>query len=69
MEVNGVLHVPSALTPAKKLPMPIGQEAGWTPEPVWTLWSREVFSSAGNWTSAVQLVEIPTGISQLIKNK
>jgi hypothetical protein len=23
-------------------PVPIGQGAGWVPEPVWTLWSREI---------------------------
>jgi hypothetical protein len=38
-------------------PVPIGQEAGWAPEPVWTLWSREKsFDSAGYQTSAVRPV-------------
>jgi len=32
MEVSGQLHVPAAL-----LPVPTGEEAGWAPEPVWTL--------------------------------
>jgi hypothetical protein len=27
-----------ALPPGKGPPVPIGEEAGWTPEPVWTFW-------------------------------
>jgi hypothetical protein len=27
---------PYRFAPEKKLPVPIGWEAGWTPEPVWT---------------------------------
>jgi hypothetical protein len=26
--------------PQKELPVPIGQEAGWTPELVWTMWKE-----------------------------
>jgi hypothetical protein len=40
-------------TPKERAPVPIGQEAGWAPKPVWTLWSREKISlaPAGNRTS------------------
>jgi len=36
MEMSGQLHVLAAL-----LPVPIEQEAEWSPEPVWTPWRRE----------------------------
>jgi hypothetical protein len=37
MGVSGQRHAPGrALPPGKGLPVPIGQEAGWAPEPVWT---------------------------------
>jgi hypothetical protein len=39
--VCGQLHASAALTPGKELLVPIGQEVGWTPEPVWTTWRRE----------------------------
>jgi hypothetical protein len=32
---------PAALYPGKNPLAPIGQEAGWTPEPFWTRWRRE----------------------------
>jgi hypothetical protein len=32
---------PGRFTPVKESPLPIGLKAGWTPEPVWTTWSRE----------------------------
>jgi hypothetical protein len=41
LELNGQIHAPAALTPAKYPPAPIGYEAGWAPEPVWMLWRRE----------------------------
>jgi hypothetical protein len=31
------LYAPEALSPGKEPPVPIGQEAGWAPEPVWML--------------------------------
>jgi hypothetical protein len=31
----------------KKLPVPIVYEAGWAPEPVWTLSWREIIFSSG----------------------
>jgi hypothetical protein len=35
--VSGQRHAPAALLPpGKGPPVPIGQEAGWAPEPVWT---------------------------------
>jgi hypothetical protein len=35
--VGGQRHAPAALYPrGKDPPVPIGQEAGWAPEPVWT---------------------------------
>jgi hypothetical protein len=35
----------------KSPPVPIGWEAGWAPEPVWTRWLRENFAApAGTWT-------------------
>jgi hypothetical protein len=37
-------------------PVPIGWEAGWAPEPVYTLWKREKSCTAGNQTWAVQPV-------------
>jgi hypothetical protein len=37
MGVSGQRHAPAALLPPGKGPqVPIGQEAGWAPEPVWT---------------------------------
>jgi hypothetical protein len=35
MVVGGQTHTPAASTPGKD-PVPIVQEAGWTPGPVWT---------------------------------
>jgi hypothetical protein len=32
---------PVASPPEKEPPVPIGKEAGWVPEPVWTLWRRK----------------------------
>jgi hypothetical protein len=37
MEVSGHFYVPAAVHPGKEPPVPIGEETGWTPEPVWTL--------------------------------
>jgi len=36
MEVSGQLHAPVGLSPGKKILVPIGYEAGWAPEPLWT---------------------------------
>jgi hypothetical protein len=46
-----------ALTPEKGPPVPIVQEAGWAPEPVWTQRLEEKsFASAGDWTPVVRSV-------------
>jgi hypothetical protein len=37
----GQLHTPAASALVKQRLVPIGYEAGWAPEPVWTLWRRE----------------------------
>jgi hypothetical protein len=37
----GQLHAPAALSPGKEPSVPIGQTAGWVPEPVWKTWRRE----------------------------
>jgi hypothetical protein len=55
MEVSGHLHAPVALLLGNVPSVPIGQEAVWAPERVWTLWSKEKFLAlAGNRTPAVQ---------------
>jgi hypothetical protein len=41
MEVSGQLHVLTVLLSGKEPPISIVEEAGWAPEPVWTLWRRE----------------------------
>jgi hypothetical protein len=51
MEVSGQLHAPAVLHP-----VPIGYEAGWPPESVWTLWRKEKYFTAWNRTPDVQLV-------------
>jgi hypothetical protein len=42
MAVSGHVHPPAALLPGKEALVPIGWEAGWAPEPVWTLWRRKI---------------------------
>jgi hypothetical protein len=41
VKVSGQLHAPAALPPRKEPPVPIGEEVGWTSEPVWMIWRRE----------------------------
>jgi hypothetical protein len=55
MEVSGQLHASAALTSGKADAEPIGMEAGWTPEPVWTRVRREKYPT-GNRTPIVQPV-------------
>jgi hypothetical protein len=53
MGVSGQRHAPAALLP----PVPIVQEAGWAPEPIWTQKIEEKsFASAGDRTPVVQPV-------------
>jgi hypothetical protein len=49
MGVSGQHHAPAALlAPGTGSPVPIVQEAGWAPEPVWTQRLEETFfASAG----------------------
>jgi len=44
MEVSGQLHAPAALPPGEEASVPTQQEAGWSPEPVWTQWRTGKFS-------------------------
>jgi hypothetical protein len=39
--VRGQLHASVAILPRKELSLPIGQEAGWAPELVWTMCRAE----------------------------
>jgi hypothetical protein len=50
MGVSGQRYTPAALLPSGKgPPVPIVQEAGWTPEPVWTQRIEEKsFAPAGD---------------------
>jgi len=41
--MSGQLHAPAASPWGKEPPVPIGQEAGWVPESVWTWCQRENF--------------------------
>jgi len=41
MEMSGHLHAPAAIPPGREPLAPIGYEAGWAPEPVWTRWQGE----------------------------
>jgi hypothetical protein len=55
--VSGQRHAPAALCPGKRPPVPIVQEAGWAPEPVWTQRLEEKsFAPAGDRTAIVQSV-------------
>jgi hypothetical protein len=54
--VNGQRHAPAVHYPGKGPPVPIVQEAGWAPEPVWTQRLEEnPIASAGDRTSIVLL--------------
>jgi hypothetical protein len=68
--MSGQLHAPAALPPVKEPQIPIGQETGWDPEPVWMLWSKErTLATAGNRTPAVQPVATPTELSRIQVSK
>lgn len=52
MEVRGQLHASAALPPGKGSPVPIVQEDGQAPEPVWK-WQLQEKPSVGNRTPVV----------------
>jgi hypothetical protein len=58
MGVSDQHHAPCrALPPGEEPPVPIGQEAGWAPEPVWTQRLEEKsYASVGDRTPVVQSV-------------
>jgi hypothetical protein len=71
--VSGRLHAPAALPPGKEPLVPIGYEAGWTPEPFWTRWWEKFPAPARNRTlkprtSSPQPSTIPTELSRLFRN-
>jgi hypothetical protein len=41
MEGGDQLHVPVALSLWKYSPLLFAYEVGWTPEPIWIVWSKE----------------------------
>jgi hypothetical protein len=41
MEVSGQLHAPAALLQGEEPSVPIGYEARWPLEPVWTTWRED----------------------------
>jgi len=43
MEVSGQLHASASLPPGKEPFVPIGQEAGWAPDPFWSVTLSEVY--------------------------
>jgi hypothetical protein len=58
MGVSGQRHTPAALYPWKRLPLPIGLEAGWDSDLVWTTQRLEEksFTFAGGRSQVVQSV-------------
>jgi hypothetical protein len=67
MRVNGQRHAPAALYPKKGPPVPIGQEAGWAPELVWTQrLEKKSFASAGDLIPVVQSVVRLTELPQVL---
>jgi hypothetical protein len=63
MEVSAELHAPASFITGESTPppvVPIVQEAGWAPKPVWTQWRREKFSAPEEkQTPVVQAVAWP----------
>jgi hypothetical protein len=57
VEISGQLHAPATLAPGKEMLAPIGEEAGWTPEPVWTTLRSEKSSSYRDWNSELSVVQ------------
>jgi hypothetical protein len=68
MEMSCQLHAPAALSPRKESVVPIGFEAEWAPEPVWTLWrTEESVASAGNRTHKPSRHSSPSHIASTIQ--
>jgi hypothetical protein len=56
MEVSSELHAPASIPQGKQPTFLIGQEAGFVPEPVSTLWRRDIsVASAEKFTRVFQL--------------
>jgi hypothetical protein len=54
---TGQLQALAALLPGQQPSVPIGQEFGWAPEMVWTLWKREKYlAHAGKRTPVIQAI-------------
>lgn len=68
MEMSGELHMPAALTPRKKLSLPIAYEAESAPYKVCTLCSGETFLAlAENRTRVLQSIATQSELSRLLK--
>jgi hypothetical protein len=58
---------PGRFTSGERSPVPIGEEAGWAPEPVWTLYNTEkTLAPIGNRILAIQPVAKQTELSWLL---
>jgi hypothetical protein len=63
-----VNFTPRSLYPLEENPVPVRQESGWAPEPVWTPWRKEnSLVLAGNRMPSVQHVALATEIFR-VKN-
>jgi hypothetical protein len=51
----------AALPSGKKPSVPIGEEAGWAPEPVWTTWRRKILDPTG--------IRTPTPVVQPVSSR
>jgi hypothetical protein len=59
VEVNVELHAQAVLPLEKEPPLPIVEEAGWAPEPAWTLWRKEKsLAPTGNGTVTPRSVQL-----------
>jgi hypothetical protein len=52
MEANGQIHARAVLLQVKEPPVPLGYEAGFDPEPVFTLSGTQKFAPTENHTLA-----------------
>jgi hypothetical protein len=56
-EVTVLLYVPAALPLGKEPTLPIWEQTGWAPEPVWTTWRGEFYRDSNSDSSAVHPVD------------